>query len=217
MEAVSGMQQKILRYIQRTLDERGVAPSVREIGDAVGLSSTSSVQYNLNKLERMGCIERDPNCKRTIRLPGRAAQVAQVPLLGTVTAGVPILATQHIEEYIPVFGARPGEELFALHVRGDSMIGAHIEDGDIVVVERTPVAENGQIATQYVDIEGDPTMDQSYNPNGSVLAIEGITSPDGRVFGKMGHSERSGEYLYKNVTGDKYQPIFEGGVDYFKI
>ena len=77
--------------------------------------------------------------------------------------------------------------------------------------------KNGQIATQYVDIEGDPTMDQSYNPNGSVLAIEGITSPDGRVFGKMGHSERSGEYLYKNVTGDKYQPIFEGGVDYFKV
>ena len=77
--------------------------------------------------------------------------------------------------------------------------------------------KNGQIATQYVDIEGEPTMDQSYNPNGSVLAIEGITSPDGRVFGKMGHSERSGEYLYKNVTGDKYQPIFEGGVDYFKI
>ena len=77
--------------------------------------------------------------------------------------------------------------------------------------------KNGQIATQYVDIEGNPTMDQRYNPNGSVLAIEGITSPDGRVFGKMGHSERSGEYLYKNVTGDKYQPIFEGGVDYFKI
>ena len=77
--------------------------------------------------------------------------------------------------------------------------------------------KNGQVATQYVDLEGVPTMDQSYNPNGSLLAIEGITSPDGRVFGKMGHSERSGEYLYKNVTGDKYQPIFEGGVDYFKI
>mgnify|MGYP004456372193 FL=1 len=77
--------------------------------------------------------------------------------------------------------------------------------------------KNGQVATQYVNLEGVPTMDQSYNPNGSLLAIEGITSPDGRVFGKMGHSERSGEYLYKNVTGDKYQPIFEGGVDYFKI
>ena len=79
------------------------------------------------------------------------------------------------------------------------------------------LVKNGQVATQYVDLEGVPTMDQSYNPNGSVLAIEGITSPDGRVFGKMGHSERSGQYLYKNVTGDKYQPIFEGGVDYFKI
>ena len=76
---------------------------------------------------------------------------------------------------------------------------------------------NGQVATQYVDLEGEPTMDQRYNPNGSLLAIEGITSPDGRVFGKMGHSERSGEQLYKNVTGDKYQPIFEGGVNYFKL
>ena len=76
---------------------------------------------------------------------------------------------------------------------------------------------NGQVATQYVDLACQPTMDMSYNPNGSVLAIEGITSPDGRVFGKMGHSERSGELLYKNVTGDKYQPLFEGGVNYFKL
>ncbi len=79
------------------------------------------------------------------------------------------------------------------------------------------LVKNGQVATQYVDLDGVPTMDQRYNPNGSLLAIEGITSPDGRVFGKMGHSERSGQYLYKNVTGDKYQPIFEGGVDYFKV
>ena len=77
--------------------------------------------------------------------------------------------------------------------------------------------ENGQIATQYVDLNCVPTMDQRYNPNGSVLAIEGITSPDGRVLGKMGHTERSGIKLYKNVTGDKYQPLFEGGVNYFKL
>ena len=75
----------------------------------------------------------------------------------------------------------------------------------------------GQIATQYVDKAGMPTMDQRYNPNGSVLAIEGITSPDGRVLGKMGHTERSGNDLYKNVPGNKYQPLFEGGVDYFKL
>ena len=77
--------------------------------------------------------------------------------------------------------------------------------------------ENGQITTQYVDLAGAPSMDLSANPNGSVWAIEGITSPDGRVLGKMGHSERSGDALYKNVPGDKYQPLFEGGVDYFKI
>ena len=74
---------------------------------------------------------------------------------------------------------------------------------------------NGQIATQYVDGEGNPSMDLAFNPNGSAWAIEGITSPDGRVFGKMGHSERSGEGLYKNVPGNLYQPIFEGGVHYF--
>lgn len=77
--------------------------------------------------------------------------------------------------------------------------------------------ENGQVATQYVDAAGQPTMDLRYNPNGSVLAIEGITSPDGRVLGKMGHTERSGNELYKNVPGNKYQPLFEGGVDYFKL
>ena len=73
----------------------------------------------------------------------------------------------------------------------------------------------GQIATQYVDAAGEPSMALGANPNGSVLAIEGITSPDGRIFGKMGHSERSGAGLYKNVPGDKYQPLFEGGVSYF--
>ena len=77
--------------------------------------------------------------------------------------------------------------------------------------------ENGQIATQYVDAKGAPTMDIRSNPNGSYLAIEGITSPDGRIFGKMGHSERSGDNLYKNVDGNKNQPIFKGGVDYFKL
>ena len=76
---------------------------------------------------------------------------------------------------------------------------------------------NGQVATQYIDADGRPTMDLRYNPNGSMLAIEGITSPDGRILGKMGHSERRGDGLYENVAGDTFQPIFEGGVDYFRI
>ena len=77
------------------------------------------------------------------------------------------------------------------------------------------LAQNGQIATQYVDFEGEPSMDIRFNPNGSMMAIEGITSPDGRVLGKMGHSERIGENLYKNVSGRKDQKIFESGVNYF--
>ncbi len=78
------------------------------------------------------------------------------------------------------------------------------------------LANNGQIATQYVDLEGTPTMDIRYNPNTSIDAIEGITSPDGRVLGKMGHSERKGSYICKNVEGCKDQKIFESGVAYFK-
>ena len=78
------------------------------------------------------------------------------------------------------------------------------------------LAEAGQIAAQYVDAEGKPTMDLRYNPNGSLFAVEAITSPDGRVLGKMGHSERSGKNLYKNVPGNAFQPIFEGGVSYFR-
>jgi phosphoribosylformylglycinamidine synthase len=77
------------------------------------------------------------------------------------------------------------------------------------------LANNGQIATQYVDLDGNPTMDIRYNPNTSIEAIEGITSPDGRVFGKMGHSERKGSYICKNVQGEKDQKIFESGVKYF--
>ena len=104
-------------------------------------------------------------------------------------------------------------------VSDEHLIAISHGEGRFVCEEKllNQLIANGQVATQYVDLACQPTMDMSYNPNGSVLAIEGITSPDGRVFGKMGHSERSGELLYKNVTGDKYQPLFEGGVNYFKL
>ena len=75
---------------------------------------------------------------------------------------------------------------------------------------------NGQVATQYVDAAGQPTMDIAFNPNGSVHAIEGIFSPDGRVFGKMGHLERSGEFVGRNIPGNKFQPLFQSGAEYFK-
>ena len=78
------------------------------------------------------------------------------------------------------------------------------------------LAANGQIATQYVDLSGAPSMDIDANPNGSALAIEGIFSPDGRVFGKMGHLERRGPFVGVNISGDKHQPLFESGAEYFK-
>ena len=78
------------------------------------------------------------------------------------------------------------------------------------------LVKNGQVATQYVDLNGNPSSDIRYNPNGSMQAIEGITSPCGLVFGKMGHTERFGSNVGKNVSGDKIQPIFEGGVEYFR-
>lgn len=164
MEYLTEKQREVFEYIKRIIGERGVAPSVREIGQAVGLRSTSSVQYNLNALENAGYIVRDPNLKRTIRLTGAAGHVTHVPLLGTVTAGVPILATQCIEEYIPVSGAKNGAELFALHVKGDSMINAHIVDGDIVVVERSPVAENGEIVVALLQDEA--TVKRYYKEKG---------------------------------------------------
>ncbi|MEL7597505.1 MAG: phosphoribosylformylglycinamidine synthase subunit PurQ, partial [Clostridiaceae bacterium] len=76
--------------------------------------------------------------------------------------------------------------------------------------------ENGQVATQYVDFNGNPTYDIEFNPNGSMYAVEGITSPDGRILGKMAHSERIGKNVYKNIIGEKDQKIFESGVEYFK-
>ena len=91
-------------------------------------------------------------------------------------------------------------------------------EGRFVADEETlrRLIANGQIATQYVDLAGQPSGDIRFNPNGSVCAIEGITSPDGRVFGKMAHIERMGENLYKNVPGEKDQKIFASGVAYFK-
>lgn len=163
MDRINETQQAVLNFIREVISQRGVAPSVREIGEAVGLRSTSTVQYNLNALEKAGYIERDPNLKRTIRLAGGSSKATPVPLLGTVTAGVPILAQEQIEEYIPVALGKSGD-YFALHVRGSSMINAHIIDGDIIIVEKTPVAENGDIVVALVGDEA--TVKRFYKEKG---------------------------------------------------
>ena len=163
MNKISEKQNAIFEFIKKSIAQNGMAPSVREIGEAVGLRSTSSVQYNLNALEEAGYIKRDSNLKRTIRIAGSAQNVTHIPLLGTVTAGMPILATQQIEEYIALSGIS-GNNLFALHIKGDSMINAGIYDGDIVVVDQTPVAENGDIVVALIDDEA--TVKRFYREKG---------------------------------------------------
>lgn len=163
MEEISEKQKQIFDFIKERIASYGTAPSVREIGTAVGLKSTSSVQYNLNALEDAGYIKRDANLKRTIRIAGSAESVNHIPLIGTVTAGVPILATQQIEDYIALSGVT-GNNLFALHIKGDSMINAGIYDGDIVIVEQCPVADNGEIVVALIDEEA--TVKRFYKEKG---------------------------------------------------
>jgi len=152
----SETQQRVLTYLQERR-HTGIPPTVREIAAAVGLKSTSSVQACLNALERGGFIHRDKMRKRSLRLASPYAQddsLPQIPLLGTVTAGLPILAVEQIEKYVPYSGSRRCTgKLFALRVRGDSMINAAILDGDIVFVEQTPDADNGDIVVALLEDE----------------------------------------------------------------
>lgn len=164
MRPINDTQQKIYEFLCER-SQCGVPPSVREIGSAVGLRSTSSVQANLDALEEAGYIERDPLLKRSIRVLGQAENVTSVPLLGTVTAGMPILAVEQIEGYIAYNGrVSRDKSLFALKVRGESMLWAGILDGDIVIAEKTPVAANGEIVVAM--IEDEATVKRFYKENG---------------------------------------------------
>lgn len=165
MRELSENQYRILEYLKERA-AYGAIPSIREICQAVGLRSTSSVQNNLDALEEKGYIERDPMLKRSIRIVGQAENVRHVPLLGTVTAGIPILAVEQIESYLPFNGNHisPDKELFALRVRGESMICAGILDGDILVAEKTPSARNGDIVVALVGDEA--TVKTFYKENG---------------------------------------------------
>ena len=151
--SLNDTQRRIYDFlVERSAD--GIPPSVREIGTAVGLRSTSSVQANLDALEEKGYITRDPMLKRSIRIVGQNDNITQVPIVGTVTAGAPILAVESIEGYFPYTGSVSRDKpLFALHVRGESMIEAGILDGDLVIAEKTPYARNGDLVVALVEDE----------------------------------------------------------------
>ena len=164
MKDLNSTQKKIYEYLSER-SQNGVPPSVREIGAAVGLKSTSSVQANLDALEQAGYIERDPLLKRSIRVRGNSISCTQVPLIGTVTAGMPILAVETIEGYIPYGGnVSKDKALFALRVRGDSMVNAGILNNDIVIAEKTPYAANGDIVVAMLNEEA--TVKRFYKENG---------------------------------------------------
>ncbi|GHH43506.1 transcriptional repressor LexA [Streptomyces candidus] len=168
-DGLTDRQAKIVATIRRHVTERGYPPSMREIGQAAGLASTSSVAHQLSALERKGILERDPCRPRAYRIradrhhgttpndgppsPG----TAYVPLVGRIAAGTPILAEQHVEDVLPLPRQLVGEgDLFVLTVVGESMIDAHIADGDQVVVRAQPEASNGDIVAAMID--GDATV-----------------------------------------------------------
>ena len=150
MEHLTKSQQKVYDFLRKEAG-KGVPPSVREICAATGLRSTSTVHAHLKTLERLGYIHREAGLNRSIRIEGGTPS-SQVPILGKVTAGVPILAVEDIEGYIP-FPLKEGKELFALHVSGLSMKNAGILDGDYVVAEQASTADNGEIVVALIDDE----------------------------------------------------------------
>jgi repressor LexA len=193
MSDITVRQQRILDFINETVRDRGYPPTVREIGEAVGLTSSSSVHAQLANLERKGLLHRDPTKPRAIELADRTEGVT-VPLVGRIAAGTPVLATEHIEDHVVVPMGFAGEaDHFALRVSGDSMIGAGIFDGDIVVVRATRRADDGDIVAVLLPgpAEDEATVKRLRRRDGRVMlvpenpALEPFEMTDGHVLGRV--------------------------------
>lgn len=205
--ALTERQRTILNVIRASVTSRGYPPSIREIGDAVGLTSTSSVAHQLRTLERKGYLRRDPNRPRAVDVRGADDAAAQppvtevagsdalpeptfVPVLGRIAAGGPILAEEAVEEVFPLPRELVGEgTLFLLKVVGDSMVEAAICDGDWVVVRQQNVADNGDIVAAMID--GEATVKTFKRAGGQVWlmphnpAFDPIPGNDATVLGKV--------------------------------
>ena len=167
---ITEKQSEILEYIKAQILERGFPPAVREICEAVHLKSTSSVHPHLETLEKNGYIRRDPTKPRAIEILDDAfnltrREMAQVPIVGRVAAGEPLLAEQNIEDYFPIPVERlPNNQTFLLQVKGESMINAGILNGDYILVEQTPSASNGEVVVALV--EDGATVKRFFKENG---------------------------------------------------
>ncbi len=199
---LTGRQQEIWDFLVDYVDRHGYPPTVREIGDAVGLASPSTVHAHLANLERAGLLKRDPTKPRALELSGRGRREQPkeeprrgLPLVGEIAAGGPLLAEDNIEDYfvVPEQLARRGAD-FLLRVKGDSMIEAGILDGDIVVVKREQTAENGDIVVALAgedETVEEATVKRFFRENGRVRlqpensALEPIYAAHVQVLGKV--------------------------------
>lgn len=190
------MQARILAYIEQEIRTRGYAPSVREIGEAVGLKSTSTVHGHLTRMEKKGLLRRDAMKPRAIGLStafspfDENASLREIPVVGRVAAGTPILAEENIEETMTLPEEMVGSgELFILRVRGESMIQAGIMNDDYIVVHRQMNANNGEIVVAMIDDEA--TVKRFYKENGHIRlqpendAMEPIIVPEVMILGKV--------------------------------
>ncbi|MGY6654574.1 transcriptional repressor LexA [Amycolatopsis sp. TRM77291] len=204
-ETLTVRQQQVLDVIKLWVSRFGYPPSVREIGEAVGLTSTSSVSHQLQALQRKGYLRRDPNRPRAVGVlattddnpmgidveqPQSAAKAAYVPLVGRIAAGGPVLAEQAIEDVFPLPREIVGEgELFLLSVTGDSMVDAAITDGDWVVVRQQPTADPGEIVAAMID--GEATVKTFKRKDGHIWlmphneAYDPIPGDDATILGKV--------------------------------
>lgn len=203
LDRLTAKQRSILEYIASSVTTRGYPPSMREIGDAVGLSSLSSVTHQLNRLELAGCIRRDPHRPRALEIlvnpvteeapaqtPVAAEETAFVPLVGQIAAGVPITADQQVEEVMPLPRQLIGSgTVFMLKVVGDSMVDAAICDGDFVVVRQQREASNGDIVAAMIDGEATVKVFRRRDGHTWLLprnsAFEPILGDHAEVLGKV--------------------------------
>ena len=188
-------QKEILEFIRDRILTKGYPPAVREICEAVHLKSTSSVHSHLETLEKNGFIRRDPSKSRTIEIVDDEygifhEEMARVPIIGKVAAGQPLLAQENIEGFFPLPAEQlPQNEVFFLKVQGESMVNAGILDGDHILVEKTPVARNGEIVVALV--EDSATVKRFYKENGHFRLqpendhMEPILVPDCQIVGKV--------------------------------
>ena len=176
--ALTGKRREILEFIAAQLRDRGYPPSVREIGEAVGLTSSSTVHTHLTTLQKQGYLRRDPTKPRAIEvrwdsMSGVAMErrpARHVPLVGDVAAGTDVLAQERVEELLPLPEDFTGDgPVFMLRVRGDSMIGAGILDGDFVVVRQQPTADNGEIVV--AGIPGDEATVKTFSRRGTSIVL----------------------------------------------